>query len=90
MAYGLLAELVYIPMYISEICTRARQQASILYRKFYGHISSSTLLQLYLTFVQPHLEHAALVWYPHPTKPLGLTTEESTEICAQDVYEGLE
>ena len=52
-------------MYISEICTRARPQASILYRKFYGHISSSTLLQLYLTFVQPHIEHAAPVWYPH-------------------------
>ena len=32
--------------HISEICTRARRQAGIIYRKFYGHTSSSTLLQL--------------------------------------------
>ena len=48
--------------HISEICTKARRQASIIYRKFYGHTSSWTLLQLYLTFVWPHLEYAALVW----------------------------
>ena len=46
----------------SEICTKARWQAGIIYCKFYGHTS---LLQLYLTFVQPHLEYAAPVWDPH-------------------------
>ena len=51
--------------HISEICTRARRQAGIIYHKFYGHASNSTLLQLYLTFVRPHLEYAALVWDPH-------------------------
>jgi len=32
---------------------------------FYGHTSSSTLLQLYLTFLQPLLEYAAPVWDPY-------------------------
>jgi len=48
--------------HISEICSRARRQAGIIYHKFYGHTSSSTLLQLYLTFVRPLLEYAAPVW----------------------------
>ena len=41
--------------HISEICTRARRQAGIIYRNFNVHTSSSTLLQLYLMFVRPHL-----------------------------------
>ena len=36
-----------------------------LYRKFYRHANSSTLLQLYLAYVRPHLEYAAAVWDPH-------------------------
>ena len=51
--------------HISEICTKARRQVGIIFRKFYGHASSSTLLQLYLTFVRPHLEYAVPVWDPH-------------------------
>ena len=39
--------------------------ASSHMHNLYGHTSSSTLLQLYLTFVRPHLEYAAPVWDPH-------------------------
>ena len=51
--------------HITRICKNARQQVGILYRKFYGHCNSSTLKQLYLTYVHPHLEYAAPVWDPH-------------------------
>ena len=46
-------------------CQRARRQIGIIYRKFYGHSNRSTLLQLYLAYVQPHLEYAVPVWDPH-------------------------
>ena len=50
---------------VSEVCSRARRQIGFIYRKFYGHANSSTLLQLYLTYVRPLLEYAAPVWDPH-------------------------
>ena len=51
---------------VMQVCKKARQQLGILYRRFYGHISSDTFLLLYLTYyVHPHLEHAAVVWDPH-------------------------
>ena len=37
----------------------------MLYRKFYEHSNSSTLLKLYLTTIRPHLEYASPVWNPH-------------------------
>ena len=37
----------------------------ILYRKFYPSANSSSLLQLYLAYIRPHLEYAAPVWDPH-------------------------
>ena len=50
---------------VSEVCSRARRQIGFIYRKFYGHVNSSTLLQLYLTYICPLLEYAAPVWDPH-------------------------
>ena len=73
--------------HISEICTRARRQTGIIYRKFYGHTSSSTLLQLYLTFVQAHLEYAAPVWDPHQqglTDSLERVQKFSLRMCMRD------
>ena len=52
-------------MHVTSICKKARQQIGILYRRFYGHSNSATLLQLYLSYVRPHLEYAAPVWDPH-------------------------
>ena len=51
--------------HVTRVCKNARQQVGILYRKFYGHCNSSTLKQLYLSYVRPHLEYAAPVWDPH-------------------------
>ena len=50
---------------VESVCQRARQQIGIIYRKFYGHSNRSTLLQLYLAYVRPHLEYAVPVWDPH-------------------------
>ena len=38
---------------------------SLLYRRFYMHASSSTLLKLYTNFIRPHLEYSSAVWNPY-------------------------
>ena len=52
-------------MQVKSVCQKARRQIGIIYRKFYGHSNCSTLLQLYLTYIQPHLEYAVQVWDPY-------------------------
>ena len=51
--------------HIQQICKKARKQAGIIYRNFSHSSSSSTLKQLYITFVRPHLEYAAPILDPH-------------------------
>ena len=46
---------------VESVCQRARRQISIIYRMFFGHSNRSTLLQLYLVYVRPHLEYAVPV-----------------------------
>ena len=59
----------------------------MLFRKFYRHASSKTLLRMFLTVVRPLLECAAPVWDPHQ---LGLisTLERiqklALRMCAKD------
>ena len=50
---------------ITEVCKKARRQLGMLYRKFYDHTGPDTFLLLYLTYVCPHLEYAAVVWDLH-------------------------
>ena len=50
--------------HVGEVCKVASQQVGVIYRKFYRHSSSETLLQLYMSFIRPHLEYAAPVWPP--------------------------
>ena len=50
---------------VSEVCRKARQKVGILFRKYYQHASTSTLLQLYLSCIRPDLEYAVAVWSPH-------------------------
>ena len=51
---------------VSEICKKARLQVSILYRKSaYPSANTSSLLQLYLAYIHPHLEYAAPVLDPY-------------------------
>ena len=40
----------------------------MLFRKFYCHIDSHSLLKLYLSTVCPHLEYASSVWDPYLKK----------------------
>ena len=40
----------------------------MLYRRFYEHASSQTLLKLYCSFIRPHLEYASIVWSPYLLK----------------------
>ena len=51
--------------HIDSICCKTRRQLGMLYRKFYEHSNSSTLLKLYLTPIRPRLEYASPVWNPH-------------------------
>ena len=52
-------------MQVNKECKKARQQVGILYRKFHSSANTSTLLQLYLAYIRPHLEYLAPVWDPH-------------------------
>ena len=51
--------------HISTLCSKARQQLGMLYRKFYRYSDVDTLKQLYVAFIRPHLEYATAVWDPH-------------------------
>ena len=50
---------------VASVCKKARQQIGIIYRRFYGHLNSWALRQMYLSYVRPHLEYAVPVWDPH-------------------------
>ena len=54
--------------HISTLCSKARQQIGLLYRKFYRYSDVDTLKQLYVAFICPHLEYATAVWDPHLSK----------------------
>ena len=51
-----------------NIDSKARKLIGILFRKFYKNAQSSTLLQLYKSFIRPHMEYCSPVWDPHLTK----------------------
>ena len=42
----------------------------MLYRKLYCYADTTSLLKLYLTTVQPHLEYASSVWDPYLVKDI--------------------
>ena len=54
--------------HVKYICTKAKRILGLLYRKFYNHITSEAMLQLYISLVRPHVEYAATVWSPHLQK----------------------
>ncbi len=56
---------------IVKVCSKARSLVGLLYRRFYGHADSSTVLQsVYTTMIRPRLEYAYAVWDPFQTKDL--------------------
>ena len=58
--------------HISNICNKTRRLIGILYRRFYKYSSTDTLLKLYISFIRPHLEYAAIAWDPFLKKDTAL------------------
>ena len=56
------------PTHIRSVCSKAKQILGLLYRRFYNHAEGTTLMQLYLSLIRPHLEYARPVWDPHTMK----------------------
>ena len=51
--------------HIQNLCRKARKIIGLIYRRYYRHTNSGTLIQLYTSLVRPHLEYAAPLWDPH-------------------------
>ena len=51
-----------------QSCNKARLLIGLLYRQFYKNADTKTLLQLYKTFIRPHLEYCSIVWNPYLAK----------------------
>ena len=52
--------------HIKATCSKARKIIGLIYRNFYSHSSSHTLLKLYTALVLPHLDYCSSVWDPPP------------------------
>ena len=51
--------------HVANRCNKVRRLIGLLYCRFYKHTDSTTLLQLYKSFVRPHLEYCSVVWNPY-------------------------
>ena len=58
--------------HINMICTKARRLVGMLYRQFYQDADTTTLKQLYVSNIRPHLEYACQVWDPYLQKDIGM------------------
>ena len=47
------SDLSWCP-HVTNLCNKTRRLIGLLYRRFYKHAASSTLLQLYKSFIRPH------------------------------------
>lgn len=73
--------------HINLICNRARRLIGLLYRRFHEYSTSPTLLQLYCSFIRPHLEYASIVWSPHLLKDkatLEKVQHFALKVCLKD------
>ena len=51
-------------LHIQNICKKAEKVLGLIYRHFYLHCTSSTLLTLYFTLVRPIFEYCSVIWDP--------------------------
>ena len=60
--------------HINMICTKARRLVGMLYRQFYQDLDAdtSTLKQVYVSNIRPHLEYACQVWDPYWQKDIDM------------------
>ena len=73
--------------HISKLHLKARCLIGMLYRKFYKNASPSTLLQLYISFIRPHLEYCSAVWDPYLAKDVELlekTRKFGLKVCLKN------
>ena len=58
------SNLSWLP-HITSLCNKTRRLVGMVYKKFYQHSDSRTLLKLYLSIIRPHIEYASPVWDPY-------------------------
>ena len=56
--------------HINQITNKARKAVGFIYRQFYNMSSKSSLLQLCISLIRPHLECASQVWDPFLVKDI--------------------
>ncbi len=54
--------------HVQSTCSKARKILGLLYRRFYNNAPGTTLLQLYLSLVRPHLDYASAIRSPYLRK----------------------
>ena len=71
------------------LCNRARRLIGLMYRRFYKNADTKTLLQLYKTFIRPHLEYCSIVyvWDPYLAKDIEAIYWEGPAVWSEDVPE---
>ena len=73
--------------HISNLHLKVRCLVGMLYRKFYKNAETSTLLQLYISFIRPHLEYCSAVWDPYLLKDVEIlekTQKFGLKMCLKD------
>ena len=56
--------------HVECIATKTRRLVGLLYRRFYGYLSTHIMVKLYTTIIRPHLEYACIVWSPYLQKDI--------------------
>ena len=54
--------------HIHTKCSKAKKLVGLLYRRFQSNADPSTLFNLYIALIRPHMEYACEVWNPHLQK----------------------
>ena len=73
--------------HVSNLHLKVRCLIGMLYRKFHRDADSSTLLQLYISFIRPHLEYCSAVWDPYLAKDVELlekTQKFGLRVCLKN------
>ena len=50
--------------HVEAVCIKARKLLGLVYRRFYGLVDTSCMIEIYKSLIRPHLEYAAPVWAP--------------------------
>ena len=73
--------------HIAQIHSKSKRLIGMLYRRFYKHAKSNTLLMLYASLIRPHLEYCSVVWDPYLNKDINLlekTQKFGLRLCLKD------